>query len=31
MHPYDKRSRLKKLKVRVQDDHLFVDLPQGRE
>ena len=31
MHPYDKRYRLKKLKVRVEDDHLYVDVPKARE
>jgi nitrite reductase (NADH) small subunit len=29
MHPYDKRYRLKKLKVWVESDHLYVDVPKG--
>ncbi len=29
-HPFDKRFRLKSLKVRVADDALYVDVPQGQ-
>lgn len=29
-HPFDRQFRLKKLKVRVADDHLYVDVPRGQ-